>query len=106
MSLERGATNEAYQWRFNLADLVSAHGQLREASTESVPFKGHTLFLKASESAYIQASHEQEIQRPFLFSQVVTVNRARHWLYNDQLEQFSGAVRAFLLSDAGCKWGS
>ena len=106
MSLERGGTNEAYQWRCNLTGLVSAHGQLREAPTESVPFKGHMLVLKASESACMQASHEEEIQRRFPCSQVVTVNRARHWPHIDQPKQFSGAVRAFLLSHTGYKWGA
>ena len=106
MSLNRGATSEAYQWRFNLTGLASACGRLREAPTESAPFKGHTLFLRGSESAYIQASHEREIHRRFPCSQLVTVNRAGHWLHIDQPEQFSGAVRAFLLSDAGYMWGS
>jgi esterase len=105
MSLERGATSEAYQWRFNLAGLASAYGRLRKAPTDSAPFRGHTLFLKGSESAYIQASHEREIQRRFPCSQLVTVNRAGHWLHIDQPEQFSGAVREFLLSDAGYMWG-
>ena len=105
MSLERGATSEAYQWRFNLAGLASAYGRLREAPTESAPFQGHTLFLKGSESAYIQASHKREIYRRFPCSQLVTVNRAGHWLHIDQPDQFSGAVRAFLLSNAGCMCG-
>tara|TARA_Y100000991_G_scaffold213991_1_gene200767 strand:+ start:541 stop:1338 length:798 start_codon:yes stop_codon:yes gene_type:complete len=105
MSLERGVTSEAYKWRFNLAGLASAYGRLCKAPTESEPFQGYTLFLKGSESAYIQASHEREIQRRFPCSQLVTVNRAGHWLHIDQPEQFSGAVRAFLLSDAGYTWG-
>ena len=105
MSLERGATSEAYKWRFNLAGLASAYGRLRKAPTESAPFQGHTLFLKGSDSAYIQASHEREIQRRFPRSQLVTVNRAGHWLHVEQPEQFSGAVREFLLSDAGYIWG-
>ena len=90
-----------YQWRFSLAGLASAYGQLREAPSETAPFQGHTLFLKGSESAYIQASHEQEIQRRFPCSQLVTVHEAAHWLHIDQPEQFNGAVRGFLLAEAG-----
>ena len=51
MSLERDVGSEAYQWRFNLAGLASAYGQLREAPSEAAPFQGHTLFLKGGESA-------------------------------------------------------
>ena len=101
MSLERGAENDLYQWRFNLAGLAEAYGRLREAPTEAAPFQGHTLFLKGSESAYIQASHEPEIQRRFPCSQLVTVNQAGHWLHIDQPEAFNSAVRAFLLAEAG-----
>ena len=101
MSLERGADGEVFQWRFNLAGLASAYGQLREAPSETAPFQGHTLFLKGSESAYIQASHELEIQKRFPCSQLVTVHEAGHWLHIDQPEQFNGAVRGFLLAEAG-----
>ena len=101
MSLERGAESDFYQWRFNLASLAEAYGRLREAPTEAAPFQGHTLFLKGSESAYIQASHEREIHRRFPCSQLVTVHEAGHWLHIDQPEQFNGAVRGFLLAEAG-----
>jgi len=101
MSLERGADSEVYHWRFNLAGLAEAYGRLREAPTEAAPFQGHTLFLKGSESAYIQASHEPEIQRRFPCSQLMTVNQAGHWLHIDQPEAFNGAVRDFLLAEAG-----
>ena len=100
MSLERGADSEVYHWRFNLAGLAEAYGRLREAPTEAAPFQGHTLFLKGSESAYIQASHQPEIQRRFPCSQLVTVNQAGHWLHIDQPDHFNGAVRAFLLGEA------
>ena len=101
MSLERGAESGVYQWRFNLAGLAEAYGRLREAPTEAAPFQGHTLFLKGSESAYIQVSHQPEIHRRFPCSQLVTVNQAGHWLHIDQPEAFNGAVRDFLLAEAG-----
>ena len=101
MSLERGAESDFYQWRFNLAGLAEAYGRLREAPTDAAPFQGHALFLKGSESAYIQASHEPEIQRRFPSSQLVTVDQAGHWLHIDQPEAFNSAVRDFLLAEAG-----
>lgn len=100
MSLERGAESDVYQWRFNLAGLADAYGRLREAPAESPPFQGHVLFLKGSESAYLQASHEPEIQRRFPYSQLVTVNQAGHWPHIDQPARFNGAVQAFLLAEA------
>ena len=101
MSLARGAEHGVYQWRFNLAGLADAYGRLREAPSEAAPFQGRTLFLKGSESAYIQASHQPEIQRLFSCSQLVTVNQAGHWLHVDRPDSFNGAVRAFLLAEAG-----
>ena len=101
MSLERGPENDLYQWRFNLAGLADAYGRLREAPIEAAPFQGHALFLKGSESSYIQASHESEIQRRFPCSQVVTVGQAAHWLHIDQPERFNGAVQTFLLAEVG-----
>ena len=99
MSLERGAENDLYQWRFNLAGLANAYGRLREAPIEAAPFQGLVLFLKGSESSYIQALHEPEIQRRFPCSQLVTVNQARHWLHIDQPARFNGALQAFLLAE-------
>ena len=99
MSLERDAGHEVYQWRFNLAGLADAYGRLREAPSDAGPFLGPTLFLKGSESAYIQAAHESEIQRRFPGSRLVTVEDAGHWLHVDQPDQFNSAVRAFLLAD-------
>ena len=101
MSLQRAAKNGPYQWRFNLASLAEAYGRLCEAPTEAALFQGHVLFLRGSESDYIQASHEPEIQRRFPCSQLVTVNQAGHWLHTDQPEAFNGAVRDFLLAEAG-----
>lgn len=99
MSLERGAENEVYQWRFNLEGLADAYDRLREAPADEGPFQGQTLFLKGSESAYIQAAHEQEILRRFPGTQLVAVEEAGHWLHVDQPDQFNGAVRAFLLAE-------
>ena len=99
MSLERGAESEVYQWRFNLAGLADAYDRLREAPSEAGPFQGQTLFLKGSESTYIQEAHESEIQRRFPGSELVTVEEAGHWLHVDQPNQFNDAVRAFLLAD-------
>ena len=101
MSLARGAERGAYQWRFNLAGLADACGRLHEAPSEAAPFQGRTLFLKGSESAYIQAPHQPEIQRRFPCSQLVTVNQAEHWLHVDRPNSFNGAVRAFLLAETG-----
>jgi len=101
MSLARGAENDVYQWRFNLAGLADAYGRLCEAPSEAPPFQGRTLFLRGSESAYIHASHQPEIQRCFPCSQLVTVNQAGHWLHVDRPDLVNGAVRAFLLAEAG-----
>ncbi len=101
MSLARGAESGAYQWRFNLAGLADAYGRLREAPSEAAPFQGRTLFLKGSESAYIQASHQPEIQGRFPCSQLVTVKQAGHWLHIDQPDLFNRSVREFLLAEAG-----
>ena len=95
MSLERAAENGLYKWRFNLASLAEAYGRLREAPTEATPFQGHVLFLKGSESAYIQASHEPEIQRRFPCSQLVTVNQAGHWLNGRPRRALEGFERGY-----------
>ena len=100
MSLEREAEGGVHQWRFNLAGLADGYGRLREAPSEAAPFQGQTLFLKGSESAYIQVSHEQEIRRRFPRSQLLTVNEAGHWLHIDQPGPFNGAVRSFLLGES------
>ena len=97
MSLE--AADGAYRWRFNLTGLADAYGRLRQAPSEAAPFQGPTLFLKGGNSAYIQATHEQEIRRRFPDSQLVTVQDAGHWLHVDQPDQFNGAVRTFLLPE-------
>ena len=95
MSLTRA--DGYYEWKLNLRGLSSGYEQLRAVPSGSRAFDGPTLFVKGSDSQYIQAEHESEISRRFPRSNLIAIEGAGHWVHVDQPQAFCHAVREHLI---------
>jgi esterase len=59
-------------------------------------FAGETLFIYGERSDYVKAQYREVIQRLFPLARLRMLAGAGHWLYAEQPEAFSRAVKVFL----------
>lgn len=55
-----------------------------------------TLFLRGSESGYVNPANEPSFKRLFVDSRVETIAGAGHWVHADRPKEFAHAVSAFI----------
>jgi len=84
-----------YNLRLNVSAIVSNYPSLAAAPT-GTPFTGPTLFLKGSESAYIQNKHKDDIQQLFPEAKIKVINGTGHWLHSEKPDTFNLLVKQFL----------
>ena len=86
-----------FQWRINLAALVSNYQRLLAAPLPNQPFEGETLFIKGGNSDYIQAAHQPLILSLFPNASAKIIQGTGHWLHAEKPAAFSKIVSDFLL---------
>jgi esterase len=86
-----------FQWRINLAALVSNYQRLLAAPLPNQPFEGETLFIKGGNSDYIQAAHQPLIHSLFPKASAKIIQGTGHWLHAEKPTAFSKIVSDFLL---------
>lgn len=84
-----------YQLRLNVSAIVSNYASVASAPSGN-PFIGPTLFIKGSESAYIQNKHKDEILHLFPAAQIKIISGVGHWLHSDKPDTFNRLVQQFL----------
>lgn len=94
-SMER-TDQGSYRWKLNVPGLLNNYEDLRLAVCENCQFTGATLFLRGEKSNYIAERNKAEITRKFPNSDIVTIEKASHWLHAEQPQRVADAVRAFL----------
>jgi esterase len=87
-----------YAWRVNLPVLEADYEEIIKAIEYDGVFTKPTLFLRGALSTYISKQDEVEIIENFIQSQVVTIEKAGHWLHADNPKLFSKEVLLFLQS--------
>jgi esterase len=88
---------DGWQWRFNLPVLDRSIDTLAGfPPSEGLSYAGEVLFLYGEKSDYVQAEHRASIDRLFPHARLRMIHGAGHWLYAEQTEAFSRAVKAFL----------
>lgn len=88
---------QGWQWRFNLPVLNQSIKTLADfPPSEGLSFAGEVLFLYGERSDYVAPEHRQEIERLFPHARLRMLHGAGHWLYAEQPEAFSRAVKTFL----------
>lgn len=84
-------------WRFNLEQLateIAVIAGFPELAGRSFP--GDVLFIYGGNSSYLKAEYMPTIRGLFPFARMRMLPGAGHWVYAEQPEQFSQAVKAFL----------
>jgi pimeloyl-ACP methyl ester carboxylesterase len=86
-----------WQWRFSLPVLKRSIETLTGfPAAEGRSFAGEVMFLYGERSDYVKAEYRQVIERLFPLARLRMLPGAGHWLYAEQPEAFSRAVKAFL----------
>jgi pimeloyl-ACP methyl ester carboxylesterase len=86
-----------WQWRFNLPVLNQSIDILAGfPAAKGRSFAGEVLFLYGERSDYVKAEYRDAIERLFPLARLRMLPGAGHWLYAEQPEAFSRAVKAFL----------
>ena len=86
---------EGFEWLLNIGAIDKNIGQIvSEIKGEPVSLK--TLFIKGATSNYIRDIDLPIIQSLFPNSEVVTIQKAGHWVHAEQPEEFIETVTSFL----------
>jgi esterase len=91
--------NGRWAWRFHLAELaaeIETIAGFPDLSGSSFP--GDTLFVYGGNSSYVQADYLPSIRAFFPFARMRMLTGAGHWVYAEQPEQFTRALRTFWLA--------
>lgn len=83
-------------WKANLEVILENLPEVFKAINSTKSFAKPTLFLKGSESPYIQDKHLTRIKELFPSSEVITIEGASHWLHAEKPEDFYHLTRNFL----------
>ncbi|MCB1661688.1 MAG: alpha/beta fold hydrolase [Pseudomonadales bacterium] len=86
-----------YQLKFNLKDIAANYENIILAPSGN-PFHGPTLFIKGSESAYIQAKHKETVLTLFPNASVKIIAGTGHWLHAEKPAIFNRIALNFLLN--------
>lgn len=86
----------AFQWRVHLAAIARHFDQIRGFPDIDACYEGPVLFIKGSESDYIDASHKEVIARLFPQASLKIIDKAGHWLHSEKPRAFLKVVCGFL----------
>ncbi len=96
-SLYRNQDNE-FAWRINLPVINSKIENIGEALDENIRISLPALFIKGSESDYIQQKDEELICKIFTNVVIKTVQGSGHWVQAEKPKEFLEALKPFLLN--------
>jgi esterase len=85
-----------FGWRFNL-DAIEKNLERIGAAIDEMDYQGETLFIRGSDSDYIQDEDWPDIKLLFPHAYLVTIEGAGHWLHAEKPTEFIAAVNDFLL---------
>lgn len=94
--LER-TDDEHYKWKFNVATLQKDYEDILHKIEANHPFNKPVLFLRGALSLYIQEKDFALMQELFPNHQLITLEKAGHWLHADQPKLFGKAVLDFVV---------
>jgi esterase len=83
-------------WKANLEVIMENLHEVFRAIDAPVPFTRPTLFIRGSNSPYIQQKHLPRIKKLFPHSMVETIEDASHWLHAEKPDEFYRLTIHFL----------
>ncbi|SFS63176.1 Pimeloyl-ACP methyl ester carboxylesterase [Zhouia amylolytica] len=87
---------ESLGFRFNLKALTKNVNQIGAALPKEAKYNGYTLFLRGSNSDYIQPIDDLVIKNHFPLATTTTITNAGHWLHAENPKMFLDTVLEFL----------
>jgi esterase len=89
-----------YTWRMNLEVIHRAYTHILGKSNFAEPFEGSVLFIKGSESAYIEVDEFESYKAYFPKAELQTIEDAGHWVHSEQPDKFLEILNSFLLNQS------
>ena len=93
-SLER--TPNGFEWKFNIQTLYDEYDEAIKGISSAKQSFVPTLFIKGSQSLYIQDTDIHEIKELFPNSIISEISNAGHWVHADQPKLLTELVKKFL----------
>lgn len=94
-SLFRNQNNE-FEWRINLPVINAQIENIGEALDVNIRINLPTLFIRGSESKYIQEKDEELIRQLFTNVEIKTVQGSGHWVQAEKPKEFLEILKPFL----------
>ncbi len=85
-----------YYWKNNLKAVRENYQHIISGLSLDGQFRRPTLFVRGERSGYVQSEDVAQIWRGFPNAQVVTIERANHWVHADAPQPFASSVMDFL----------
>lgn len=85
-------------YRFNLETLYKKYEEVVKNELPEITFSKPTLFLKGSESNYIDSSDEMMIKTYFPIGKIQEISNSGHWLHAENPKEFYSTVMNFLIN--------
>jgi esterase len=85
-----------FRWKMNLEVIEKNYARINEELPQDRQFDKPTLFIRGSDSNYIQTDDFPLIDRLFPKAELVTIEGTGHWVHVDAPEEFSEIVLDFL----------
>jgi pimeloyl-ACP methyl ester carboxylesterase len=93
---------DGWRWQMNLGllgdelDTVTGWPDLTAAPHHAAPYPGPVLWVRGSESGYVQPEHAPAMRALFPQVRSLTIKGAGHWVHADQPRVFAAVLRRFL----------
>lgn len=85
-----------FAWKMNLEVIYEHIANVGNGLEDDQTFEHDTLFIRGSESDYIEDSDIPDLDAHFPKNHLVTIHGASHWVHVEEPEQLLEAVRVFL----------
>jgi pimeloyl-ACP methyl ester carboxylesterase len=85
-----------FRWKMNLEVIERNYAQINEELPHEKQFSKPTLFIRGSNSEYIQMDDLPLIGKLFPRAELITIKDAGHWVQVDAPEEFIRTVLDFL----------
>jgi esterase len=96
--LQRDAIEKHFEWKFNLKSLRNHYQEIKGAISGGTPFYGPALFVKGSQSDYINAANYPDIAELFPNNQITEIEGAGHWVQAEKPTEFLHVAEHFLMN--------
>lgn len=94
-NLERSEEGN-YHWKFNFETLYREYENMLVEINSVQTFNGKTLFIKGSNSNYIQEKDRNDIEKIFPNVIIKSIEKSGHWVHADNPKEFFETVINFL----------